>query len=75
MHPFTLFAAAGLVLLASWFGAEAFGAWDRVVVTRALTGGRCARLRSAQVRGLAFSALGFASLLGAAIVLASGFSW
>ena len=71
MHPFALFAAAGLVLLASWFAAEAFGAWDQTAVYRAGAGGPCPRLRRAQVRGIAFSALVVVAFLGAAAVVAS----
>ena len=75
MHPFTLFAAAGLMLLASWFGAEALGAWDRVMIRRALACGPCPRLRAAQVRSLVFSSLGLVCLVGGAVVLGSGLGW
>ena len=75
MHPFSLFAAAGLVLLAAWFAAEALGAWDRGVVRRALAGGACPRLRAAKVRCLAFSAAGLVSVIAAAVALAGGPRW
>ena len=72
MHPFALFPAACLVLLAFWFAAEALGARDRVLVRRALSAEPCSRLRAAQTRAAAFVFLCLAALIAAGVVLASG---